>query len=107
MEHQHDHAHEHDHEYEEVDVITLTLEDESEMDCAIIGTFPFEGKEYIALLPMVGDEIDEDSSILLYEYQELEGNEAELIFIEDEDYFNRVAAEFGEIYAEDVDDQGE
>ena len=51
--------------------------------------------------------MDEDASVLIYEYTELEDEELELIFIEDEDYFNRVADEFESLYAEDVEDQGE
>ncbi|MCU6786340.1 DUF1292 domain-containing protein [Aedoeadaptatus acetigenes] len=103
----HEHEHDHDHEHEEMDVITLTLEDDSELDCAVIGIFPFEEKDYIALLPLKGDEVDEDASVLIYEYTELEDEELELVFIEDEDYFNRVADEFESLYAEDVEDQGE
>ena len=102
----HDHNHEHEHEHEEMDVITLTLEDDSEMDCAVIGVFPYEEKDYIALLPLKDDEVDEDASVLLYEYSELEEDELELIFIEDEDFFNEVADEFERLYAEEVEDQG-
>ena len=55
------HEHDHEHEHEEMDVITLTLEDDSELDCAVIGIFPFEEKDYIALLPLKGEEVDEDA----------------------------------------------
>ena len=106
MSHDHNHEHEHEHEHEEMDVITLTLEDDSEMDCAVIGVFPYEEKDYIALLPLKDDEVDEDASVLLYEYSELEEDELELIFIEDEDFFNEVADEFERLYAEEVEDQG-
>ena len=100
----HEHDHDHEHEHEEMDVITLTLDDDSELDCAVIGIFPYEVKDYIALLPLKGDEVDEDASVLIYEYAELEDGELELIFIEDEDYFNHVADEFERLYAEDEED---
>ena len=98
------HDHEHEHEHEEMDVITLTLEDDSELECAVIGIFPFEKKDYIALLRLKGDEVDEDASVLIYEYTEVEGEELELVFIEDEDYFNRVADEFERLFAEEEED---
>ena len=100
----HERDHDHEHEHEEMDVITLTLDDDSELDCAVIGIFPYEEKDYIALLPLKGDEVDEDASVLIYEYAELEDGELELIFIEDEDYFNHVADEFERLYAEDEED---
>ena len=59
------------------------------------------------MLPLKGDEVDEGASVLIYEYTELEDEELELVFIEDEEYFNRVADEFESLYAEDVEDQGE
>lgn len=97
----HDHNHDHDHEHEEVEVITLTLEDNSELECAVIGIFPFEEKEYIALMPLDGDDIDEDASVLLYEYNEIGDDDLELVFIEDEEYFNKVADEFESLYVEE------
>ncbi|CAC9925312.1 hypothetical protein PEPNEM18_00509 [Aedoeadaptatus nemausensis] len=97
----HDHNHDHEHEHEEVEVITLTLEDDSELECAVIGIFPFEEKEYIALMPLDGDDIDEDASVLLYEYNEIGDDDLELVFIEDEDYFNKVADEFEALYADE------
>lgn len=97
----HDHNHDHEHEHEEVEVITLTLEDDSELECAVIGIFPFEEKEYIALMPLDGGDIDEDASVLLYEYNEIGDDDLELVFIEDEDYFNKVADEFEALYADE------
>ena len=70
MSHEHHHDHDcncgHDHHNEEVEVITLTLDDDSELECAVIGIFPFEEKDYIALMPLDGDEVDEDASVILY-----------------------------------------
>ncbi|MDD7363736.1 MAG: DUF1292 domain-containing protein [Peptoniphilus sp.] len=97
----HEHEHDHEHEHEAFDVITLTLEDDSEMDCAVIGIFPFEEKQYVALMPIADGEIDEDASVLLYEYNEVDDVDIELGFIEDEDYFNKVAEEFERLFVEE------
>lgn len=108
MSHEHHHDHDcncgHDHRNEEVEVITLTLDDDSELECAVIGIFPFEEKDYIALMPLDGDEVDEDASVLLYEYNEVGDDDLELVFIEDEDYFNKVADEFEALYADEDDE---
>lgn len=108
MSHEHHHDHDcncgHDHHNEEVEVITLTLDDDSELECAVIGIFPFEEKDYIALMPLDGDEVDEDASVLLYEYNEVGDDDLELVFIEDEDYFNKVADEFEALYTDEDDE---
>ena len=41
-----------------------------------------EGKEYIALLP------EEDETVLIYQYKELDDEEFELLTIEDDDEFD-------------------
>ena len=38
---------------EEDDIITLEFDDDTAVDCAVIGTFDLDGKEYIALAPVV------------------------------------------------------
>ena len=64
-------GHDHDHDVEELglETVTLTLDDDTELECAVIGIFDvegIEGKEYIALLP------EDDETVLIYEYKELE-----------------------------------
>ena len=56
-----------DHEEE---IMTITLEDGTEVDCAIIAIFPVEEKDYIALLPLDGNE--EEGEVFLYEFKENE-----------------------------------
>ena len=51
--------------------------------------FDFEGKEYIALFPQDGTD-----DIYIYGYKELDDEEVELIDIEDDSEFEKVAAEF-------------
>ena len=73
------HDHDHDIEEQELETMTLTLEDDTEIQCAVLGVFDvegIEGKEYIALLP------EDDETVLIYEYKELENDEIELLTIE-------------------------
>ena len=41
-------------EEEEEDIITLEFDDDTAVDCYVMGTFEFDGKEYIALAPEDG-----------------------------------------------------
>lgn len=85
---------------EEVDRshITLTLEDDSEMNCEVLGIFPVEGKDYIALLP---EDAGEDGEVIIYRYTELENDEIQLDNIEDDEEFEKV----GEAFDEFMDEQ--
>lgn len=99
--HDHNHDHDHDHEHEDMDVIYLTLDDDTELECAVLGIFEVEDKEYIALLPI------DDEEVLLYEYKELEDEEFDLLPIEEED-FELVSEAFNALYSEDdEEDDGE
>lgn len=83
-------------DYEEEDVIVLTLDDDTELECIILDIFPYNEKEYIALLP-----IEDDERILLYEYRELESeDDVELSEIETEEEFDAVAAAYDRILEE-------
>lgn len=76
--------------YSDDEIITLDYEDGSRMDCGIIGVFEVDGKDYIALEALDGSE-----DIYLYGYGEKEGEgEFDLLDIEDEATFEKVAAEF-------------
>ena len=83
---------------EEVDVITLEFDDGAEVECEIMGVFDCEGKEYIALIPL-----DDSDDVYLYGYKEVGEEEFELVDIDDDAVFDRVAAEFEAI----MDDNGE
>ena len=74
---------------EEVDVITLEFDDGAEVECEIMGVFDCEGGEYIALIPL-----DDSDDVYLYGYKEVGDEEFELVDIEDDAVFERVAAEF-------------
>ena len=73
---------------DDADYITLQFDDE-EIECEILGVFDFEGNEYIALLPQDGTD-----DTYIYGYKEIDEEEFELIDIEDDALFERVAAEF-------------
>lgn len=87
----------HEHE-EEMDAIYLTLEDDTELECAVLGVFEVEDKEYIALLP-VGEE-----DVFLYEYKELEEEEFDLISIEDDEEFELVSEAFYALFLDEDED---
>ncbi len=94
----------HDHEHDDFETMTLTLEDGTEVECAIIGIFPVEEKEYIALIPV--DEMDsEDAEIFLYGFEELEDGEIELIAIESDEEYEAVTKVFDELMEEEYDDE--
>ena len=83
--------------------MTLTLEDDTEIQCAVLGVFDvedIEGKEYIALLP------EDDETVLIYEYKELENDEIELLTIEDDAEFDKVSEAFDSIF-DDEDEEEE
>ena len=82
-------------ENEEENIFTLEFDDDENVECVALGIFEVDGKDYVALVPT--DEESDD--IFLFEYREA-GEEFELIDIEDDDLFDKVAAEFESICEE-------
>ena len=74
---------------DDAEYITLQFDDSEDIECEILGIFDFEEKEYIALLPQDGSD-----DVYIYEYKEIDDEELDLIDIEDDALFERVAAEF-------------
>lgn len=74
--------------YQEEDIITLDFEDGTSFQCGIMGIFDCEGKDYIALEALDGTE-----EVYLYGYRET-ADDFDLLDIEDEATFEKVAAEF-------------
>lgn len=89
-------------EDEDTDVITLEFDDGESIECEIMGVFEFEGKEYIALIP-----IDGSDDVYIYGYKEIDEEEFELVDIVDDDEFNRVVEEFEKMSFTDEDDKEE
>ncbi len=83
---------------DDADFITLQFEDSEDIECEILGVFECEGQEYIALLP---DDGTDDVYIYGYKEDEFDDENFELIDIEDDDEFDRVAAEFERLSLED------
>ena len=81
---------------EEEDIITLEFDDDTAVDCYVMGTYEFNGKEYIALAPDDGTD-----DVYIYGYKQIKDDEFELIEIEDEKEFDAAAAEFDAIMAEE------
>ena len=82
---------------DEPEYITLEFDDGAEIECEIMGIFDVDGKEYIALIPD-----DDTDDVYLYGYKEVSEEEFELIDIEDDAEFEKVAAEFDKITAEEA-----
>ena len=83
-------------EDDEPEMITLEFDDGLEVEAEIMGIFDVEDKEYIALIPN-----DDTDDVYLYGYKEVAEEEFELIDIEDDDEFEKVAAEFEKLTAEE------
>ena len=93
--------------------VTLTLDDGTDLECVVLTIFEAADKEYIALLPLDGNE-PEDGEAYLYRYSEdAEGN-PDIQNIESDEEYEIVAdafdefldtAEYDEIVSEeDLDD---
>ena len=48
--------------------VTLTLDNDEELECAVLGIFQADSRDYIALLPLDENGDDEDSQVYLYRY---------------------------------------
>ena len=85
-------------EDDDAEFITLQFEDSEDIECEILGVFDCDGQEYIALLPEDGTD-----DVYIYGYKEDENDEEnfEIIDIEDDAEFERVAAEFEKLSLED------
>ena len=85
---------------EEEMTVTLTLDDDTEVECVVLTIFTAGERDYIALLPMEGED-SEESEVYLYRYSETEDGTPVLDNIEDDDEYEIVADAFDEM----LDDQ--
>ena len=83
--------------------VTLTLDDGSELECVVLTVFEAGGRDYIALLPMEGEDADE-GEVYLYRYTEIDGN-PDLQNIEDDEEYEIVADAFDELLDEQEYDE--
>ena len=84
---------------EEEMTVTLTLDD-TEVECVVLTIFTAGERDYIALLPMEGED-SEEGEVYLYRYSETEDGTPVLDNIEDDDEYEIVADAFDEM----LDDQ--
>ncbi len=82
-------------EFEE-GTVTLTLEDDTEVECGIVAIYPAGDKEYIALLPLGGDE-EAEGEVYLYRYSEDADGEPQLENIESDEEYEIAADAFDEM----------
>ena len=85
---------------EEEMTVTLTLDDDTEVECVVLTIFTAGERDYIALLPMEGED-SEEGEVYLYRYSETEDGPPVLDNIEDDDEYEIVADAFDEM----LDDQ--
>ena len=79
--------------------VELELEDGSNVNCAVITILTVDKKDYIVLLPLNDDRENEDGEVWFYGYSENPDDpneEPELIFIEDDEEYEKVADAFDE-----------
>ena len=89
---------------EEEMTVTLTLDDDTEVECVVLTIFTAGERDYIALLPMEGED-SEEGEVYLYRYSETEDGTPVLDNIEDDDEYEIVADAFDEMLDDQEDDE--
>lgn len=77
---------------DEAAIITLEFDDGEVIECEEMGIFDYDGKDYIALIPLDGSD-----DVYIYGYNEVGEDEFELVDIEDDELFAKVVEEFDTI----------
>lgn len=81
---------------EEEMTVTLTLDDGTELECVVLTIFEAGGKDYIALLPLDGQEA-EDGEVYLYRYTEDANGTPDLENIVSDEEYDIVVDAFDEL----------
>lgn len=79
--------------------ITITLDDDTEVECEVVTILTVDEKDYIVVLPQDGGERFPEDEVWIYGYKENPDDpneEPELIYIDDDDEYERVADAFDE-----------
>ena len=76
--------------------VTLTLDDGTVLDCVVLTLFAGADREYIALLPLDGNEA-EDGEVYLYRYTEDANGNPDIQNIESDEEYEIVADAFDEL----------
>ena len=77
---------------DEAAIITLEFDDGEVIECEEMGIFDYDGKDYIALIPLDGSD-----DVYIYGYNEVGEDEFELVDIKDDSLFAKVVEEFDTI----------
>lgn len=80
------------------DTVTLTLDDDTEMECLVLTTLLVGDNQYIALLPLDEEAEEEEGTVYLYRMllKDGDGDDIELINIEDDEEYEKAAEAFDE-----------
>ena len=87
-----------DYDDEEM-TVELELDDGTNVNCAVITILTVEDKDYIVLLPLNEDGENEDGEVWFYGYRENPDDpneEPELLYIDDDAEYEKVADAFDE-----------
>ena len=76
--------------------VTLTLDDGTDLECVVLTIFDAADREYIALLPLDGNEA-EDGEVYLYRYTEDANGNPDIQNIESDEEYEIVADAFDEL----------
>ena len=76
--------------------VTLTLDDGTDLECVVLTIFEAADKEYIARLPLDGNEA-EDGEVYLYRYTEDADGNPDIQNIESDEEYEIVADAFDEL----------
>ena len=76
--------------------VTLTLDDGTYLECVVLTIFEAADREYIALLPLDGNEA-EDGEVYLYRYTEDANGNPDIQNIESDEEYEIVADAFDEL----------
>lgn len=85
---------------QEDEVLTLTDEEGNEHDFSVIDMIEMDGSEYAILVPVEGQEGDEDEAIILKIVTDDDGNEV-LVDIEDDEEWEKVADTYASMMEEE------
>ncbi|MCR5294979.1 MAG: DUF1292 domain-containing protein [Lachnospiraceae bacterium] len=87
---------------DDLGTVVLTLDDDTDLTCSIICIFPVDGRQYIALLPiMENDKEVEPEEILIYRFIDNGEDEPDIENIEDDDEYDAAFDAFNEILDEE------
>ena len=76
--------------------VTLTLDNGTDLECVVLTIFEAADREYIALLPLDGNEA-EDGEVYLYRYTEDANGNPDIQNIESDEEYEIVADAFDEL----------